>query len=119
MSTGGALVIFGPEYLRTLEDLRAQGLLEGHAAFCSPKAADLALPAGELAWAMALFDHDHRGPGFWDKVLFHAPGEPVPGVSVAAVASTGGALLTLEWLVPVSAAQVRRAALAVEKSYFG
>lgn len=118
MTAGGAIVVFGPEHLRTLEDLRAQGLLEGHVAICAAKAADLAL-SGELAWALALFDHDHRGAGFWDGVVFHAPGEPAPAVSVAAVASTGGALLTLEWLAPVSAAQVKRAAQAVEKAYFG
>jgi len=117
--SGGALVVFGPEALRTLEDLRAQGLLEGRLAVCSVRAADLALPAAELPWAIVMFDHDHRGGGFWDKVSFHVPGEPAPGVSVAAVESTGGALLTLEWLAPVSAAQIKRAALAAEKAYFG
>lgn len=114
----GAIVVFGPEALRTMEDLRAQGALDGQLALVSLKAADLAMPGGELPWALALFDHDHRGPGFWDKVRFHMPGEPAPGVHVAAVASTGGALLTLEWLAPVSADQVKRAALAAEDAYF-
>lgn len=117
--SGGALVVFGPEALRTLEDLKAQGALDGTLALCALKAEDLAMPAGDLAWAMALFDHDHRGPGFWDKVAFHMPGEPRPGVHVAAVESTGGALLTLEWLTPVSADQVKRAAVAAEDAYFG
>lgn len=117
--SAGAVVIFGPEALRTLEDLKAQGALEGHLALVATKAVELAMPKGELPWALALFDHDHRGPGFWDKVAFHMPGEPRPGVVVSAVQKTGGALLTLEWLQPVSADQVKRAALAAEAAYFG
>ena len=54
----GAIVIFGPEALRTVEDLRAGGLLENNLAIVSVPAADLALPDAELMiFAMLLFDH--------------------------------------------------------------
>ncbi len=120
----GAIVVFGPEALRTLEDLRSQGLLEGRRAVCAVRAGDLALGDGLMLWAMLLFDHPARGAAFWEGLVFAVPPEPAPVVAVTEVVSTGGALLSLEWLPPekgpwtgVRAAQVKRAALAIEAAF--
>ncbi|MBI5246447.1 MAG: hypothetical protein HY923_04650 [Elusimicrobia bacterium] len=134
----GAIVIFGPEALRTVEDLRAGGLLENNLAIVSVPAAGLALPDAELMiFAMLLFDHPLKGPSgmsvvnlaLWkDKLLtglsFAAPGEPEPAVKLTGDEETGKAMLTLEWLPPdsgdwrgVRAGQVKRAALAIEEAY--
>jgi hypothetical protein len=107
-----------------LEDLRAQGLLEGRLAICSVPARDLALPDALMPWAMLLFDHETRGPAFLNGLVFAAAAEPQPAVTLTEVAGTSSALLTLEWLPPergpwngVRSGQVKRAALAIEAAF--